>query len=287
MNRQILILVILFSVCKVQAQDVSLKMNLFHFTSKALIEQPLQVIIYSQYSRHDTINFQNGQLKLNLQPLNSYELRIVSQINCYTGIQFADLIIKNVKLMENYNIDTLLIKSTLPPCYEWVYDPDTEISTHIPIGFTDYMRNGRYAQLINNHPFVASVKESETIFNFQDLFPAKPVQIISTPSDSVDFDTPPEFKGGFNNFKVYITNNMIYPEQAKRLGIEGFVYVKFMVRKTGEVDNNSIEVVEGFETGNLNDEAKRLIIESPNWIPAKFEGKEIDYSLILPIRFKL
>jgi len=279
--------VILFSVCKVQAQDISLQMNLFHFTSKILIEEPLQVIIYSQYSRQDTINFQNGQLKLNLQRSNSYELRVVSQINCYTGIQFADLIIKNVKLTENYNIDTLLIKSTLPPCYEWVYDPDTEISAHLPIGFTDYMRNGRYAQLIDNQPFIATVKESETVFNFQNLFPAKPVQIKCTPSDSLDFDTLPEFKGGFNNFKVYITNNMIYPEQAKRLGIEGFVYVKFMVRKTGEVDDKSIEVVKGFETGNLNDEAKRLIRESPDWIPAKFEGQEIDCRITLPIKFEL
>ena len=45
----------------------------------------------------------------------------------------------------------------------------------------------------------------------------------------------PEFPGGMSAFFKYVSDNMVYPSQARRMGIEGRVYVQFVVDKDGKV----------------------------------------------------
>ena len=94
----------------------------------------------------------------------------------------------------------------------------------------------------------------------------------------------PEFPGGQQEMMKFINENLKYPEQAKKDGIQGVVVIQFIVNRNGKVENTKI-----MRSVNplLDEEAERVIKSSPNWVPGKQGGKAVDVFFTLPIRFKL
>lgn len=90
--------------------------------------------------------------------------------------------------------------------------------------------------------------------------------------------------GGMSEFYKYIGNNMKYPNQARRLGIEGRVFIQFIVDKEGNLTN--VKAVKGIGAG-CNEEAVRVIENATKWVPGKQRGKTVNVRMILPITFKL
>ncbi len=91
-------------------------------------------------------------------------------------------------------------------------------------------------------------------------------------------------KDGFEAFYQYIKNNLTYPERAKIIGLEGKVYVGFVIRKNGKITDIKVERTLGF---GCDEEAIRLIGNSGNWLPAQNNGKKVNQKIILPVHFKL
>ncbi|OGU59062.1 MAG: hypothetical protein A2V66_15245 [Ignavibacteria bacterium RBG_13_36_8] len=89
----------------------------------------------------------------------------------------------------------------------------------------------------------------------------------------------PEPIGGISG----IQSSLIYPEEAKLNNVEGYVYVVFTVKKTGEVYN--VKVIKGIGFG-CDQEAVR-VVKSTKWKPGKFDEKFFDQSAVIPILFKL
>lgn len=94
----------------------------------------------------------------------------------------------------------------------------------------------------------------------------------------------PEFPGGFVALKEYVRANLQYPKNALEKGIEGKVYVNFMVSKTGAVSN--AKVAKSTEP-LLDEEALRIVKSMPNWTPGKQHGEAVEVSYTLPIDFNL
>ena len=94
----------------------------------------------------------------------------------------------------------------------------------------------------------------------------------------------PRFPGGIDSLKTFISNNLIYPEDAKKAGIEGVVKTRFTVNADGKVVN--ISVLESVSP-LLDEAAIAVISKMPEWDPAHQRMKHVDYSYILPIQFKL
>ena len=90
--------------------------------------------------------------------------------------------------------------------------------------------------------------------------------------------------GGYINFYRYINQNLKYPARARRMGIEGKVYLQFIVEKDGSLID--IKVVRGLGSG-CDKEAIRLLKRAPKWIPAKYRGKLVRVQRYVPIRFLL
>jgi TonB family protein len=90
--------------------------------------------------------------------------------------------------------------------------------------------------------------------------------------------------GGIDVFYQYVTQNMKYPLQARKAGVEGKIFVEFVVNQDGTLSDISIK--NGIGAG-CDKEAMRIVKESPNWVPAKHEGKIVRQKMILPIVFKL
>jgi protein TonB len=91
-------------------------------------------------------------------------------------------------------------------------------------------------------------------------------------------------KGGLKEFYNYVSKNLKYPTQARRLGMEGRVFVEFIVERDGSLTD--IKVVKGIGAG-CDEEAIRVIAAAPKWNPGKQRGREVRVRMIMPIVFKL
>lgn len=94
----------------------------------------------------------------------------------------------------------------------------------------------------------------------------------------------PQFPGGQIAMLKYIMENMKYPEQAMKEGIQGRVAVRFIVEKDGSIsDVKPILSVHPL----LNKEAVRVVKSMPKWSPGKHNGKPVRVRFNLPVMFKL
>ena len=95
----------------------------------------------------------------------------------------------------------------------------------------------------------------------------------------------PDFQGGGQDaFRHYISRNLRYPETAKENKIGGRVFVQFVVKADGSVDNAII--VRGADP-DLDEEALRVVRSSPEWTPGRQRGQAVDVAFTFPINFVL
>ena len=109
---------------------------------------------------------------------------------------------------------------------------------------------------------------------------------IESASDSifVRVEEKPEFNGGLDAMYKYLGKNIEYPAQAKRLGIEGRVFVQFIINEDGSMSD--IQAVKGIGAG-CDAEAVRVIRNMPNWQPGRNNGQNVKVRMVIPIFFKL
>ncbi|HXH19815.1 MAG TPA: TonB family protein [Chitinophagales bacterium] len=108
---------------------------------------------------------------------------------------------------------------------------------------------------------------------------------MTSPPTLVDWSgVMPEFPGGNHAFKKFMERTLVYPPVAKRLGIEGTVYVSFVVERDGSITD--VKVI--WSVHNLLDnEAMRVMKLMPNWKPGMQNGKPVRVRYKLPINFTL
>lgn len=97
-------------------------------------------------------------------------------------------------------------------------------------------------------------------------------------------DEMPQFPGGDSAMVAYLTHNLHYPQTEKEKGIQGKVFVGFVVEKDGIISN--VEVKKGIGE-ECDAEAVRVIKEMPTWNPGKQNSECVRVSLVLPINFKI
>jgi protein TonB len=97
-------------------------------------------------------------------------------------------------------------------------------------------------------------------------------------------DVEAEFPGGYKAWEKYVLDNMIYPELAIENGECGIVYVTFVIEKNGSVSNTTIR--KGVSR-SLDQEAKRVIKNSPKWIPGKVGNSSVRTSFTITINFEI
>jgi len=95
----------------------------------------------------------------------------------------------------------------------------------------------------------------------------------------------PTFRGGdMSEFWKYAMGEIRYPEIAAENGVSGTVYMQFTVSKTGDV--TEVKVVKGVHP-DLDEEAIRVIKNSPKWEPGKQRGRKVPVIMSLPMKFIL
>ena len=101
-------------------------------------------------------------------------------------------------------------------------------------------------------------------------------------------EVDPAFTGGDKEMRKYLRENLKYPEAARDRGVEGTVFVEFVVDATGNVrEVVASDVVGDNVDQELKDESVRVVTAMPKWVAGQQRGKSVDASFSLPITFEL
>jgi len=134
--------------------------------------------------------------------------------------------------------------------------------------------------------------DSKNEFDIENLTAEQP-DTLKAESDTIPPDEEiffivedmPSFQGqGQEGFREWISENLVYPENAKSKGINGRVYIQFIVDTEGLVTD--VKVVRSVHP-DLDAEAKRVVESSPTWIPGKQREKNVAVVFTFPIIFDL
>jgi TonB family protein len=125
---------------------------------------------------------------------------------------------------------------------------------------------------------------TETYSNPGELISGKSYDKEGVQYEYTETEIQAEAFGGMQAFYKYVGDNMVYPTDARRMGIEGRVYVQFVVDKDGGLID--VKTVKGIGY-SCDMEAERVIKESVKWKPGVQRGIVVKQRMILPIIFKL
>jgi len=94
----------------------------------------------------------------------------------------------------------------------------------------------------------------------------------------------PGFPGGEEARMRFLQQHMRYPAIAREAGIQGTVFVTFVVERDGSITD--VQVVRGIG-GGADEEAIRVVRMMPRWTPGKQRGRPVRVQFVMPIRFTL
>ncbi|MGD1958243.1 MAG: energy transducer TonB [Fulvivirga sp.] len=113
------------------------------------------------------------------------------------------------------------------------------------------------------------------------------VDLPEEPLNELPFDiveSMPEPEGGFEAFYKFVNKKLKYPTQARRMDIEGAVFMSFVVDENG--DMTDIKILKGIGAG-CDEEVLRIFEKPLKWTPGKQRGVPVKVNKIMPIKFIL
>jgi TonB family protein len=135
-------------------------------------------------------------------------------------------------------------------------------------------QNGRTVAVQYNLPIRFVLEEQDAAFT-----PSGHNEIFTT------VEHPPTYPGGEEALAKYLSHNIRYPKAAQEANKSGTVFVRFIVKSDGVIDD--VTTVGAPTGGGLEEEAMRVIQQMPAWKPGKQNGREVNVQFNLPIRFSL
>lgn len=133
--------------------------------------------------------------------------------------------------------------------------------------------------------------ENPQLSNTSDTQPNNTISVIEKHLIDEDLTPPinvaeeqPEPEGGYPAFYEYVKKNLKYPTKARKENIQGKVYVSFIVERDGSISDVKITRSIG---GGCDEEAERVLKNSPKWKPGKQRHQPVRVRMSIPIGFRL
>ena len=133
---------------------------------------------------------------------------------------------------------------------------------------------------------IADVKGNDEL-NGKDIAELQEVIVKTAEPESKPYtmvEQMPQFPGGEKELLSYIAKNLHYPTVAAENGVQGKVFIRFVVSVLGIVEG--VEVIRSLDP-YCDKEAMRVVAALPQWIPGKQNGRNVPVYYTLPIIFKL
>jgi protein TonB len=123
----------------------------------------------------------------------------------------------------------------------------------------------------------------------EESLPVIEIKPLEIPEEVTDepfrfVESPASFDGGLGAFYEHVGDEIKYPAQARRMNIEGKVFVEFVINRDGTV--TEVKAIKRIG-GGCDEEAERVIKTSPRWNPGKQRGKPVRQKMVLPVTFRL
>lgn len=175
----------------------------------------------------------------------------------------------------------------------YIFDDDIVINKPVDIP-KPIVPKIQQTQLIKVVPNETNTKEM-TLFTIEDG-PDNPSEPYVEPVLSRDVipddpgelfyavESQPEFPGGEEARLGYLKKNIVYPELARSVGIQGPVYLSFIIEKDGSITHIKVERGIG---GGCDEEAIRVLDNMPRWIPGKQRDVPVRVKMSIAIKFTL
>ncbi|MEX2234133.1 MAG: energy transducer TonB [Cyclobacteriaceae bacterium] len=101
----------------------------------------------------------------------------------------------------------------------------------------------------------------------------------------LDFaEVQPQYEGGLKAMMKFIQKKIRYPRVPRQLGIDGTVFVRFVVKGDGSITD--VQVLKGVHP-DYDKEAIRVISMLPSWNGGSHNGRPVSVRMVLPIKFNL
>ena len=97
-------------------------------------------------------------------------------------------------------------------------------------------------------------------------------------------DVQPQFPGGEEAMFQYLGKNIKYPPKAKEAGVQGKVYVQFIVERDGSI--STVKVIRGIGSG-CDEVAIKAVENMPKWSPGEIKKQKVRTRFVLPISYTL
>jgi TonB family protein len=105
-----------------------------------------------------------------------------------------------------------------------------------------------------------------------------------TPYEPFAVDVQPEYPGGMKALMTFIDEHLIYPPDAMENSIEGRVFVRFTVLKTGETKD--FKILRGLSP-TIDREVIRMLKSMEKWQPGMLKNEPVDVYFTLPVKLSL
>jgi periplasmic protein TonB len=146
-------------------------------------------------------------------------------------------------------------------------------------------------QVVDEVPTIEEIKQNEVaaveVEGPTEVVFEEPAEEVVVEDDNQIFtvvEQQPEFEGGYEAMNNFIRKNLRYPASARRMGVDGTVYVQFVVGKDGSI--TEVKTIRGI-SADCDREAERVIKSMPPWRAGRQNGKPVFVRFVLPIKFKL
>jgi periplasmic protein TonB len=113
------------------------------------------------------------------------------------------------------------------------------------------------------------------------------IKTLAADADTTVYDAVeqmPSFPGGDYARVDYLQETLNYPTLALKRGIEGRVFVTFIIEKNGSISH--VRVLRGIG-GGCDEEAVRVIQNMPRWVPGKQNGQPVRVRFNMPFKFTI
>jgi protein TonB len=108
--------------------------------------------------------------------------------------------------------------------------------------------------------------------------------VIDLQKEYLNPEVPPAYEGGMEAMMNFLRSKIKYPASARRMGIEGTVFVSFLVKGDGELAD--VKVLRGIHP-DCDKEAVRVVSMLPGWKGGRQGGFPVNVRMALPIKFTL
>jgi protein TonB len=186
------------------------------------------------------------------------------------------------KILNEKVVDILPPPTIEPPVR--VTPPPTQVQTNFPPAVTTEPVT---TDIPTNEDIVANM---DAISTDDGVVPGPPAPVVvepappAEPAEFINAEVMPAYKGGLQAAYTLIGRKLKYPYAAQRTGVEGTVFVTFVINKEGKVTN--VSVLKGISE-ECDKEAMRVINLLDQWTPGSQNHRPVNVRMTIPIKFQL